>query len=104
LHQPKEIGSGRIMTLSDQDWIKIATEVGQRHRLQLMQKLLTSLTNGVDNLVNPDIRISFLQQSQCPGTPFDIEAKIDETQLDYQVEWYKNGNLQKETFFRLKLR
>ena len=93
IHINTDPNKGRIMTTSDQDWIKIATEVGQEHRLQLMKNLLNTLANGVDKLVTPDIRISFLQQSLCPGTPFDIEAKIDETVLDYQVNWFKNGNL-----------
>jgi len=96
IHIDSDPSKGRIMTISDQDWIKIATEVGQGHRLTLMKNLLNTLANGIQNLVTPDVRISFLQQSLCPNTPYDIEAKIDETVLSYELNWFKNGTLQND--------
>lgn len=98
IFQSDETHVGRIMTMSDQDWIKIATETGQAHRLEYMRVLLDVLANGIENLIVPRININSLQKSICPDTPFDIEALIDETVLDHDIEWFKNGLVQEDWF------
>ncbi|MBT8218474.1 MAG: gliding motility-associated C-terminal domain-containing protein [Bacteroidia bacterium] len=84
--------TGRVMTVSDQDWIKLATEVGKQERMVLLQRMLHALVEGIPNLTIPEIQISGLQQSVCPDSGYDMNVNIDQTALAYSLKWYKNGN------------
>lgn len=91
MHVSENTQYGRVMTSSDQDWIKLATEVGQTHRLVVMRKMLENLTQGVADLKIPNIQISALQKSFCSNAGFDIFSNIDKSILSYDVQWSVNG-------------